>query len=253
VNSRIAVLNIDILNTKIRDLLESFHAGVLFTPNIDHLVLLQKDYEFYCAYKHADVIVLDSQVLNILQKIVGKPFKEKISGVDFFSMFCDYHKHNKDIRLFLLGGLNNSVYKSTAILNRTMEREIVVGSYSAPKNFEFDENACMGIIENITKSGANVLVVGIGSPRQEKWIEKYRESLPAIRIFMAVGGTFDVIAEEKKRAPVWVQKIGLEWLFRLIQEPQRLAYRYLVRDMQFFYYFMLDRLGMYKNPFDGKA
>ena len=251
-NSSISILNIDIHNIRRSELLESFHTGVLFTPNIDHLVYLQKDYEFYRAYKNADVIVLDSQVLNILQNIVGEPFKEKISGIDLFYLFCEYHKYNKSIKLFLLGGLNNAVYTSATILNRKIGREIVVGSYSAPKNFEFDEKACKSIINNIAKSGANVLIVGIGSPRQEKWIAKYRESLPYIKIFMAVGGTFDVISENKKRAPVWAQKVGLEWLFRLIQDPQRLAYRYLIRDMQFFYYFILFKLGMYKDPFDGK-
>ena len=101
----------------------------------------------------------------------------------------------------------------------------------------------------INKTGANVLLVGVGAPKQEKWIMKYRDRMPGVDLFMALGATIDFEAGTLKRAPAIWQKIGMEWLYRCMKEPKRLFKRYFVDDMQFFYYFTKQLLGMYKDPF----
>lgn len=94
-----------------------------------------------------------------------------------------------------------------------------------------------------------MLLVGVGAPKQEKWIYKYKNRFDKVKLFMALGATIDFEAKHIPRAPQHVQKSGLEWLYRLYREPQRLWRRYLVEDIKFFYYFALQLIGRYKNPF----
>lgn len=248
-NNSIKILNIDIYNTTQASLLEELRSGIVFTPNVDHFVRLQKDYLFYHAYKNANYILLDSKIVFSLYNFGRKNIQEKISGVDFFPEFCRYHAKHDGIKVFLLGGLDDAVHRAGERLNRESGRTLVVGSYSGKKGFENDEIESQKIVNIITQSQANVLAVGIGSPQQELWIAKYKFQLPNVNIFFAVGGTFDVLSGKRKRAPVWMQNMGLEWLYRLLQEPRRLFKRYVITDMKFFYYFFLDRLHLYKNPF----
>ncbi len=243
------ILNCSLVNITNRELLQCLTRGILYTPNIDHFVLLQTDHEFYHAYKNADYVTLDSQIVYFLSKVSGRPFQEKIAGSDFFPLFCEYHKNNPRIKIFVLGGLDGVSGKVKKILNTRIGREIIVDAYSPGLDFEKDEIECKAIIERINNSVANVLVVGLGTPKQEKWIYRYKSKLPAIDIFMGVGATLDFIAGKQRRAPVFLQKVGLEWAFRLIQHPRKFMYRYLIRDVSFFYYFLLDRLKLYKNPF----
>jgi N-acetylglucosaminyldiphosphoundecaprenol N-acetyl-beta-D-mannosaminyltransferase len=245
----IRVLNINVRNTDSKTLLRELHSGIVFTSNVDHLVNLQKDREFYYAYRHADYVLLDSQILFFLYALVGKRFREKISGVDFFPEFCRYHTANEGVKVFLLGGLDDSVHKAAEKLNGTIGREIIVGSYSAKKGFEGDKDECAKIVEIIARSGATVLAVGVGSPRQEKWIYNYQSQLPSVKLFFAVGGTFDVISGKRRRAPYIMQQLGIEWLFRIFQDPRRLFKRYFIIDVHFFYYFLLERLNLYHDPF----
>jgi len=248
-NTSSRILNIDIYNSTQEKLLKELTRGIVFTPNIDHLVQLQENELFYRAYKQADVILLDSQVLFYLYRLVGKHFQEKITGVDFFPEFCRYHAKDSRIKVFLLGGLDDSVYRAGERLNQELGRSLVVGSYSGKKGFENDEMESQKIINLINQSQANVLAVGIGSPQQELWIAKYKSQLPEVNIFFAVGGTFDILSGKRKRAPRWMQKAGLEWFYRFMLEPRRLFKRYFITDLNFFYYFLLERLRIYKNPF----
>ena len=95
-----------------------------------------------------------------------------------------------------------------------------------------------------------MLLVGVGAPKQEKWIMKYRKFLPEIDLFMGLGATIDFEAKTLKRSPRFMQQIGMEWLYRCIQEPKRLFKRYFIDDIRFFYYFGQQLLHIYENPFD---
>lgn len=135
-------------------------------------------------------------------------------------------------------------------INKSMGRNIVVGAHSPSYGFEKDEEECNRLIDIVNQSGANVLLVGVGAPKQEKWIAKHRSQMPGIDLFMGLGATIDFEAKTLKRAPLFWQKAGLEWFYRCIKEPKRLFKRYFVDDMMFFYYFGKQLLGLYRNPFE---
>ena len=135
-------------------------------------------------------------------------------------------------------------------INKRIGREIIVGTYSPPFGFENDEQECNHILEVISSSGANVVLVGLGNPKQTKWIYRYKNELPDINVFLALGATIDFEAGNIKRAPIIMQKLALEWLYRLFKEPQRMYKRYLIDDMPFFWLLLKQKLGIYKSPFE---
>lgn len=225
---RVNILNVDIDNLSESEVLEELDKGVVFTPNVDHLLLLQKDTEFSKVYETADYRLCDSKILYYVSRFLGTPIKEKLSGSDFFPAFCNYHKDNEDVKVFLLGAQEGVAAKAQENINAQIGRSIIVAAHSPSFGFEKNEEECHKIIQKIKSSGATVLAVGVGAPKQEKWIHKYKDQLPNIKIFFAIGATIDFEAGNKKRAPKWVTEIGLEWLHRLISEPKRLWKRYLI-------------------------
>jgi len=245
----IKLLNLSISNVTVSDFCNALQEGVIYTPNIDHFVLLQRDREFYDAYMSADIVLLDSQVMYLLYKSIGFPIKEKISGADIFPLFCDFHRLNSNMKIFILGGLQDVAQRVKTIINKKLQNKMIVGALSPSYGFEKKQQECNEIVDIINNSGATVLIVGVGTPKQEKWIYQYKNLLPNIKIFMGVGATLDFIVGDQKRAPLILQKCGLEWLYRLIHNPRKLASRYLIRDIAFFVYFFQERLNVYRNPF----
>lgn len=245
----IRILNINILSITQDELLENLKKGVLITPNIDHLVKLQKDKEFYDVYQQAEWVVCDSKILYLLSKLLKHPLPQAIPGSSFFTAFYQYHKNDPNCKIFLLGAKEGVAAKAMEEINKSVGRQIVVGAHSPSYGFEKNEEECRKLVDIVNQSGANVLLVGVGAPKQEKWIAKYRSQMPGVDIFMGLGATIDFEAKTLKRAPVFWQKIGMEWLYRCLKEPRRLFKRYFVDDMTFFYYFAQQLLGLYKNPF----
>lgn len=245
----IQLLNISIQSIKQIELLKRLKKGVLITPNVDHLVKLQKDKEFYDVYQQAEWVVCDSKILYLLSKLLKNPLPEAIPGSSFFTAFYEYHKDDPNCKIFLLGAAEGIAAKAQRNINKKVGREIVVGAHSPSYGFEKKPEECEELIRIVNASGANVLLVGVGAPKQEKWIMKYRDRMPNIDIFMGLGATIDFEAGTLKRAPIFWQKIGMEWLYRCLKEPKRLFKRYFIDDMKFFYYFGQQLLGIYKNPF----
>ena len=246
---KIRILNIDILNITRQQLLDNLHEGVLITPNLDHLIKLQKDKEFYDCYKKAEWVVCDSNILRLFSKLLKKPFVEAIPGSSFFTSFYMYHKDDADCKIFLLGAKEGVAAKAMDRINAKVGRQIVVGAYSPSFGFEKNEEECKDIVEIINKSGANVVLVGVGAPKQEIWIMKWKHLMPGVKVWMALGATIDFEAGNVKRAPKIYQKLAMEWLYRFTREPNRLFHRYFVDDMKFFWYFGKQLLGVYKDPF----
>lgn len=244
-----SILNIPIRRIKERELLDSLHEGAVFTPNLDHMVKLQRDREFYEAYRKAEWIVCDSRLLQLASRFLAFPLPEAIPGSSFFTSFYLYHANDPNCRIFLLGAAEGVADKAREKINAKIGREIVVGSHSPSYGFEKNEEECQQIVEIVNNSGANVVLVGVGAPKQEKWITKYRHLMPGVKIWMALGATIDFEAGNIHRAPRWVQKICMEWFYRFLKEPKRLFKRYFVDDLKFFYYFTIDLLGFYKDPF----
>lgn len=224
----VKILNVEIDNLSEAEVLEKLESGVVFTPNVDHILLLHNDPDFAEVYEEADYKLCDSKILYFVSRFLGTPIREKISGSDFFPAFCNYHKDNEAINIFLLGAKEGVALQAQEKINTKTGRPIILGAHSPSFGFEKNEQESLEIIELINNSGANVLAIGVGAPKQEKWIYKYKAQLVNIKIFLAIGATIDFEAGNKKRAPKWMTESGLEWLHRLFSEPKRLWKRYLI-------------------------
>jgi exopolysaccharide biosynthesis WecB/TagA/CpsF family protein len=246
----VKLLNTRIDNLTVKELLEKLDRGVLVTPNVDDILKHQRDREFHEMADQAEFSVCDSKVVMLSAKLRGISLKETIPGSSFFPQYCDYHAKDENIKIFLLGAKEGVGLKAKERINKRIGREIIVGAYSPPFGFEKDEAECERILTILQESGANVVLVGLGNPKQTKWIYKYKDRLPGINVFMALGATIDFEAGNIKRAPVIFQKLALEWLYRLIQEPKRLWRRYFLEDLPFFWLLFKQMLGLYRDPWN---
>lgn len=246
--TKVNLLNISIDSLQLTEVLEQLTSGVVFTPNVDHLVRLQTDRDFFQVYRSADYKLCDSKIIYYASKFLGTPIEEKISGSDLFPAFYNYHKADSKIKIFLLGAGSGVARRAQKQINNKVGRNIIVDAHSPSFGFENNVQECDRIIEKINNSGATVLAVGVGSPKQEKWICKYKDKLPNIRIFLAIGATIDFEAGKIKRSPKWMSNAGLEWLYRMMLEPQRLWKRYLVDDLPFLWLIVQQKLNLYKAP-----
>lgn len=242
IRQKVEILDVEIDNISKAELLNRLTRGVIFTPNVDHLMKLQTDPEFKQAYEVADYKICDSQIVLYASKFLGSPLQAKISGSELFPTFCEHHKDNPNITIFLLGGAEGVAKQAQVRINAKIGRDIIVAAHSPSFGFEKDEVECQAIVELINRSAATVLVIGVGAPKQEIWIAKYKDQLPNIDIFMAVGASIDFEAGVKPRAPEWVSDHGLEWFYRLMSEPKRLWKRYLVDDLPFFWLLLQQKL-----------
>lgn len=247
---RIKILNAEIQNITSSELLTSLGRGVLITPNVDQLIKLQNDRAFYDIMKKADWVVCDSKILYLFSKMLKRPLREAIPGSGFFPDFYMYHKDDENCRIFLLGAMDGVAVKAMENINRKAGREIVVGAYSPTYGFEKKQEENEAIHKMINDSGANVVLVGVGCPKQEKWIFGHKDNMPNVDIWMALGATIDFEAGNVKRAPMIFQKLAMEWFYRFLMEPKRMFRRYFVDDVRFFWYFGKQLLGLYKNPFE---
>ena len=239
---KINILGIDFDNVSKLELLSQLNRGVIFTPNVDHLMKLRRDPDFAFVYQRADYKICDSQILIYAAKFLGKPLKAKLSGSDLFHWFCDYHQHNDEMKIFLLGGRQGVAKEAQRRINARIGRPIVVGEYSPPVGFERDPQECQKIIEILKRSPANVVAVCLGAPKQEKWIAAHRDRLPNVDIFMAIWATVDFEAGVKPRAPKFASEVGLEWVYRLLCEPRRLWKRYLLDGLPFIGLVLAEKL-----------
>ena len=248
------LLNVSIDNLSITELFEKLdcEGGVVFTPNVDHLIKLQYDRDFYEAYNKSNYRVCDSQILMYASNFLGTPLKEKISGSDLFPAFYMYHRNNENMKIFLLGAAEGIAKQAQEKINTKLGREIVVEALSPSFGFENNEEECETIIEAINQSGATVLAIGVGAPKQEKWLVKYKSKLIHVKILLAVGATIDFEAGCKARSPKWMSEVGIEWLYRLLSEPRRLWKRYLIEGLPFFKLILEQKFGFYKMPFVDK-
>ena len=243
----INILNVAIDNIGMNELLSRLrNGGVVFTPNIDHLVKLQKDQKFFEVYSQADYRVCDSQLLLLAARFLGTPLKEKVSGSDLFPAYCKFYAKDDSVKVFLLGGKEGAAQTAQQKINQQAGRQMIVETYCPPMGFEHDPEECAKIVQIINESGANVLAVGVGAPKQEKWIAQHKNKLDhQIKTFLAIGATIDFEAGITNRAPNWISQAGLEWLYRLLSEPKRLWKRYLIDDPVFFLLIALQKLNLY--------
>jgi exopolysaccharide biosynthesis WecB/TagA/CpsF family protein len=241
------LLNVWVDDLNMTELMGRLDRGMLFTLNPDHLFHLQRNPAFYAAYRKADFITSDSKYVYWALGWIGRRIQEKVSGSDIVPNFCRHNASNQDVRIFLLGAAPGIAQRALERINARVGRDIVVGAHGPSMNFVNDKAEIAEVLQRINASGASVLIVGLGAPKQEIWIDRYRNEMPAVRLFMGVGATIDYEADAVVRAPRWMTRNGLEWLYRITTEPKRYWRRYL-RDMEFFWLVLLDGIGHYRAP-----
>jgi N-acetylglucosaminyldiphosphoundecaprenol N-acetyl-beta-D-mannosaminyltransferase len=250
---QVNLLNLTINNITMVELLENLRVGgIVFTPNVDHVMKLQKNQDFYLVYQEADYRVCDSKVLMYISSFLRTPIQEKISGSDLFPAFYKYYQHDDQIKIFLLGAEADVVKIAQKKINSKVGRNIIVAAHSPSFGFDKNEEECQEIVKLINSSDATVLAIGVGAPKQEMWIAKYRKQLKNIKVFLAIGATINFEAGNIKRSPQWMSEVGLEWLYRLLSEPQRLWKRYLLDAIPFFWLIVKQRFQLYENPWSTK-
>ena len=244
---RSRLLNVWVDDLTMTELMTRLDHGILFTLNPDHLYHLQNNRAFFDAYRQADFITSDSKYVYWGLGLIGRRIQEKVSGSDIVPTFCDHHADDPHIRVFYLGAAPGIAQRALERTNARVGRELAVGAHSPSMNFVNDEEEIADVIRIVNESKANVLIVGLGAPKQEIWIVKYRHAMPNVTIFMGVGATIDYEADAVIRAPRWMTRNGLEWVYRITTEPRRYWRRYL-RDMLYFWWLGLDGLGLYRSP-----
>jgi len=215
---------------KIRAMIESNKRGYIVTPNAQHINLLQDDEEFKKSYEDACLVLADGMSVIFALRVLGTPVKERCAGSDMFQKIIHLAAElNKNI--FILGGTEGSE-KIAFRKIKQMHPNLKVYYYSPPFDFEKNEEENQKILKAINASDAEILFMCVGTPKSEKWLYRYFSHLKTHLAFV-FGDSLNFFAGIKQRAPKWLQKMGLEWLFRLIQEPRRLWRRYLIGNAQF--------------------
>lgn len=198
------------------------------TPNVDHVVQLEKNTAFKNAYSKASMIVADGKPVVLASKILGKPLPETIPGSDLVpNIFEHFNESGIRLKVFLLGAMPGVGDVAARNIKAQWPVVDVVGILSPDFGFEKDSDYCDRICRTVADSNADLLVIGLGAPKQEIWVAKHAHKLP-IKVALCVGATIDFLAGNKPRAPIWMRKVGLEWLHRMCSEPNRLMKRYIV-------------------------
>jgi N-acetylglucosaminyldiphosphoundecaprenol N-acetyl-beta-D-mannosaminyltransferase len=244
---RSRILNAWVDSLTVQEIVEELDEGILFTLNPDHLYHLQRNADFAAAYRKAALVSSDSKYVYWALGFLGRAIKQKSSGSDIVPAYWRHHAGNPEVSIFLLGARPGIADRARERINRLAGRDIVVGALGPSFNFVNDPDETARAIEMINASEATCLIVGLGAPKQEIWIDRNRSRLPGVKVYMGVGATIDYEAEAVKRAPDWMTRKGLEWVYRMATEPRRYWRRY-TRTLEFFWLVLLDRFGLYRPP-----
>ena len=212
------LFGVPIDNWSQQEFLSQLRSGVVFTPDVEHLIHFRKNQELRQAYTIADYKICDSNLLVWVSKLLGYPIK-KISGSDFFSSFYQYHQTNSEITIFLLGGSETTLAKAKTNINQKVGRPMVVGTYSPRPGCDNSGQECQEIVQRINRSKATVLAIGSGAPNPELWIYQHRDHLSEVKIILTVGATLDLEANDRQSISKRLRHFGT----RLLGQPKQTA------------------------------
>jgi N-acetylglucosaminyldiphosphoundecaprenol N-acetyl-beta-D-mannosaminyltransferase len=197
------------------------------TPNVDHVVVLEKHSKFKQAYDKAALTVIDGNPVLWVARLLGESVPCTVRGSDLTpAIFACFNNKQESVKVFLLGAAAGVADRAAARIMQKWPYVSVVGTMSPPYGFEKSIVESDAICNAVNASGADLLVIGLGAPKQELWVHQYQQQL-SVKVALCVGATIDFMAGEKSRAPVWMRKAYLEWLHRALSEPKRLGMRYL--------------------------
>jgi N-acetylglucosaminyldiphosphoundecaprenol N-acetyl-beta-D-mannosaminyltransferase len=223
---------IDIIDKSIQNKISLQHVVV----NAAKMVYMQKDKELYESVVNSDIINPDGQAVVWASRILNQPLRERVSGIDLMGNLVKLASE-KDYKIFFFGA-KEEVTKGVVDKYISLYNNKIIAGY---RNGYFKKEEEEIIVKEISDSNADILFVAISSPTKEIFLNKYKDIIN-IPFIMGVGGSFDVVSGKVKRAPLWMQKYGLEWFYRVIQEPRRMWKRYLVTNSLFLYLVFKSKL-----------
>jgi len=239
---RINVLGCPMDATTMSQTVDTIKEAILKNEFIQHVVVnvakvvnMRKDPELAESVTQCDIINIDGMGVVWGARLLGNEVPERVAGVDLFYEL-NAMAEKEGLPVFYLGAKPEVVEKTCAIMKANHPSLTIAGVHHG--YFWDDEQA---VVDVIKASGAKLLFVAITSPKKENFINKWKDEL-GVNFVMGVGGTFDVVAGKVERAPKWMQKAGLEWFFRVLQEPGRMWKRYLVTNSQFLYLLVKAKL-----------
>lgn len=204
--------------------------------NAGKVALMQKNHELFNNVVSCDIINADGQSIVWAARFLGKKIPERVAGIDLMQelvkLACE-----KKYKCFFFGAKEEVVKKVADIYAQKYGPEIIAGF----RNGYYTNAEEPVIARQIADSSAQLLFVAITSPKKENFLFEYKDVLKGVNFTMGVGGSFDVIAGVTKRAPNWMQKIGMEWFYRFLQEPGRMWYRYMVGNSQFIWLVLKEK------------
>ena len=234
---RIGALPVDSVDLEgaldaIDDLVRAGDGGRVFTPNVDHVVQAEDNPRFRAAYEQVSLSLADGMPLLWAARALKKPLPAKVSGSDLIWPLMR-RAAERGYRVYFLGGAPGAAEAAHQTLLRDLPTLKIVGTDSGRIDINGSAAVQEPILARIAEAKPNLLLVALGAPKQEIWSWEQRVQIGSA-VAVGVGASLDFIAGMLRRAPRWMSDAGLEWAFRLAQEPRRLAGRYLLRDPQFF-------------------
>ena len=234
---KINFLNIPIDAITMKETLQRVENAIVSKKQIHHtvvnagkVVLMQTDKKLEKSVVEADIINADGQAIVWAANLLGQKLPERVSGIDLMEELVK-RSFEKGYKCYFFGATEEVVTKLVNIYKKQYSENIIAGY----RNGYFEKGDEEQIAKQIAESGANMLFVAITSPKKEIFLNTYKKQLQNVNFIMGVGGSFDVIAGKVNRAPLWMQNAGLEWLYRVLQEPKRMWKRYLVGNSKFIY------------------
>jgi N-acetylglucosaminyldiphosphoundecaprenol N-acetyl-beta-D-mannosaminyltransferase len=211
--------------------IEHRRGGSIHTMNLDHLRRFLRQPSYAARYSRASIITADGMPLIWASRLRGTPLPERVTGSNLiWSLSAAAAQRGRSI--YLLGGASDTAKKAASVLMRTYPNLRIAGTSSESIEDSSDQGRNHGLVEALALAKPDIVYVALGSPKQEEVMQRLREMLPATW-WLGVGAAFSFVAGEIQRAPLWMQRIGLEWFHRLMQEPRRLAKRYLIAGLPF--------------------
>lgn len=253
VRVRVGKLPIDVVNFEgaldtIDQLIRMGEGGTVFTPNVDHIVMAERNERFRIAYDASSLSLVDGTPVLWASRLLRTPLPAKVSGADLVMPLMQ-RAAERGHRVYFLGGAPGVAELARDRLIATLPRIQIVGIDAA--RIDVSPNAALldAVTERVQKAKPDIVLVALGAPKQEIWSHP-RVSLLKPAVLIGVGASLDFVAGLQKRAPRWMSSAGVEWMYRLAQEPRRLAGRYLLRDPQFCW--ILLRQLLLNAPRDGR-
>lgn len=199
----------------------------IVTPNVDHIVMLKNDTVFQDAYRGASLVLADGNPIVWASKLLGSPLECTVPGSDLVPAIMEKASRlSKPLKVFLLGAGLGVAERAAERIHNQYKNVLIVGCDSPPFGFHINSQENERIVQLVNDSKADLLVIGLGAPKQEIWIHNFHQQVK-VPLAICAGAVIDFMAGEKKRAPKWVRRLACEWLHRMLSEPKRLVPRYV--------------------------